>query len=841
MERPDAGQRTFLEKWHDQLLGESADVHSVAVELVAFYQLFPTNIGKQAKLKELNTIAGWKLSQDKPDLGVLHQAFENGLGNPGTQYLTGKPWHIAFYLQFAMRIIAEKIDPLNAEVCKLIANEVRTKVPQSGAARHIVLHLLFPDQFERIASETQRRRIVQTFSTEAGGASDQDDALFNIRKALQKQFQRETIDFYDKDIWPLWDKEGAEPVQFWIEKTHVRGRSDREEGPYALGNALWSPKQHKGGGDIYKFMRQVRPGDVVFHLTDSEAITAVSWIESKFEEFEGVADTEWGLGPSYLVRLRDSLQIIPALSRDTFFSPPFRERLLGLIDSNTKNLFYNRELSLNQGAYLTPAPPELVRILSAAYESASGKSLADLIPEVRGLTTSSTVAGAWIFQANPDLYDIKSALQTLTEQTWLVTKFKEEIKVGDKVYLWQSGSEGGIVGLGEITAPPQMGAALEAEGPFAKSSGKFDGEHLRATLRISKVIDPPIMRKALLARPELSELTLFRQPQGTNYRVTKTEAQALDALINGSVIQEITPAVSIADLEAVTNLPSGELKEIEALLRYKKQIIFEGPPGAGKTYVAELFARYFSGNTLDVSPKRNLLTIQFHQSFGYEDFIQGIRPETTIGGQLTYRVKQGVFKTFCDEARGGSKPFVVVIDEINRGNISRIFGELLYLLEYREKQVMLPYDGKPFSIPPNVYIIGTMNTTDRSLAQIDYALRRRFFFYRLMPVVNGEAPVLERALEKLNVNRGARDQVVRLFVSLNNRIQGRLGEHFQIGHSHFIRPDIADDYILSQIWNRSIVPLLEEYFYNLRDRASVLAEFTVEKLLSDNSNQNSDS
>ena len=123
------------------------------------------------------------------------------------------------------------------------------------------------------------------------------------------------------------------------------------------------------------------------------------------------------------------------------------------------------------------------------------------------------------------------------------------------------------------------------------------------------------------------------------------------------------------------------------MLQAKRQLILEGPPGAGKTYVAQLFARYFTNNPLDESSGSNLQIVQFHQSYGYEDFIQGIRPETNASGQLAYRVRPGVFKSFCDEARKSTKPFVFIVDEINRGNISRIFGELLFLLEYRKKQI----------------------------------------------------------------------------------------------------------------------------------------------------------
>ncbi len=196
-----------------------------------------------------------------------------------------------------------------------------------------------------------------------------------------------------------------------------------------------------------------------------------------------VADTEWGTNPSYLVRLRDTLNLLPPLDRSVFFSEPFSARLKSLIDAGVKNLFYNREPALNQGAYLTPAPTDLVRILDDAYKVAANKSLAELVPEIAELP-SIRGANSWIFQANPDLYEVRAALHALTKQTWLVSKFKDEMKLGERVYLWESGLDGGIVGIAELVGLPAIGPALKEESPFAKDSEKFQGEYLRATLHV---------------------------------------------------------------------------------------------------------------------------------------------------------------------------------------------------------------------------------------------------------------------------------------------------------------------------------------------------------------------
>jgi predicted RNA-binding protein with PUA-like domain len=633
-------------------------------------------------------------------------------------------------------------------------------------------------------------------------------------------------------------------ISYWIEKTNVKGRPDRQQGDFAVGKALWSPQASKRGSDIYRFMRDIRPDDVIFHLTDSEAFTAVSRAQTSFEDFEGIPGTEWGRVKSYLVRLKDRVNLIPPLVRSIFLTSPYRDQLERLIDSGTKNLFYDSGGDLHQGAYLTPAPSGLIAILNKAYQETAGKELPYIDHETPKRAQSNTPQSSfWLFQANPKFYDLRPALRDLKEMNWTVSRFKERIKIGDKVYLWESGSGGGLVGVAEISKPAQLMPFDENERPYLRDSTEFEGEQLRARLKILRAIDPPIGRQALLEQPELRELSIFKAPQGTNFHVSEQEAEAIDRIIANPPVREKLPAPhksqraeskpmtgpTIEQLAQETNLTTNELREIESLLKKKRQIILEGPPGSGKTFVADFFAHYFSGNPFGNSHRDNLLFVQFHQSYGYEDFIQGIRPLTNSKGQLEYHVRDGIFKAFCDRARGSSRNFVAVVDEINRGNISRIFGELLFLLEYRERNISLPYDGSAFSIPPNVYIIGTMNTTDRSLAQIDYALRRRFFFYRLMPVVDGQAPVLAHALDKLGFVAADRDRVVSCFLALNDKISKHLGPNFQIGHSHFIDSAIASPDELKMVWDRAVIPLLEEYFYNSRDREKILSEFTLEK------------
>ena len=253
-----------------------------------------------------------------------------------------------------------------------------------------------------------------------------------------------------------------------------------------------------------------------------------------------------------------------------------------------------------------------------------------------------------------------------------------------------------------------------------------------------------------------------------------------------------------------------ELDNLLKLIKYSKNIILQGAPGVGKTYIAKRLAFAFMGE----KNEDRVLSIQFHQSYSYEEFIEGIRPDQ----KGDFRVVPGAFKDFCDKARKSTEPYFCIIDEINRGNISKILGELMMLIEKDKRgekhTLVLPYSKEKFYVPENIYIIGTMNTADRSIAVIDYALRRRFAFYNNKPYFNNQKFI--DYINTLNSEK-LRNLINLIRDGLNKDIteDESLGEGFLIGHSYFCGLTNEDiDTRLSQIVNYEIIPSLREYWFD---------------------------
>jgi MoxR-like ATPase len=292
------------------------------------------------------------------------------------------------------------------------------------------------------------------------------------------------------------------------------------------------------------------------------------------------------------------------------------------------------------------------------------------------------------------------------------------------------------------------------------------------------------------------------------------QAQFLYWLRDRAAAEE-APVLGLSGLAEELLLDEQWLEDTVELLRDKRQLILYGPPGTGKTYVARKLAQHIAQD-----PSR-LTVVQFHPSYSYEDFVEGYRPVPSGHGSVAFELRHGPLRRMAEAADDSEADWCLLIDEINRGNIAKVFGELYYLLEYRDDQVELQY-GESFQLPRNLYVIGTMNTADRSIALLDAALRRRFHFVAFFPDQAPIAGLLRRWLVKKHPDMEyVADVVDRANALLPDR-------HLQIGPSHFMTPRLNREW-LHKIWRGSVLPYIEEQFF---DEPEMVKQFELDRLLS---------
>ncbi len=389
-----------------------------------------------------------------------------------------------------------------------------------------------------------------------------------------------------------------------------------------------------------------------------------------------------------------------------------------------------------------------------------------------------------------------------------------------KVYACFQAAKPGDLVVGYETSPVQkVTTILEiTQGIHTEES---EGECIR--FKIIRQLEQP---RTLQELRDISSLTdcepVVGQHQGSLFQLTMAE---YDAILGRNPIEdEEVPEPELAkELYSIEDAIDGLFVEKDTFCdwlkqwRSEKNLILQGAPGVGKTFVARRLAYAL----MQEEDKKRVALVQFHQSYGYEDFVQGIKPVRIKEGDATrtvFDLCNGVFYEFCQKAKRDPSPHVFIIDEINRGNLSRIFGELLMLIESdkrgEEYSLRLAYqeEGQSFFVPENVYILGMMNTADRSLAVVDYALRRRFRFATLSPAL--EDPTFREYLSEV-CDEDLADRIILKLIRLNEEIAkdtANLGPGFCLGHSYFCRVQNAEDYL--DVINFQIAPLLREYWFD---------------------------
>lgn len=446
----------------------------------------------------------------------------------------------------------------------------------------------------------------------------------------------------------------------------------------------------------------------------------------------------------------------------------------------------------SEGNYIWKLRPELQEALQEIDLS-----------EVQLYAKDSQPKRFWWMNANPKIWSF-SQINIGEEISYTLVN-----ENGNKRRIYQNflDAQAGDIVIGYESQPHKQIVAI------AEISRSNDGEKLY--FKKLETLTNPIDYADFKDADELSNMEFLVNPNGSLFKVSEDEFNFLMDLI-----REENPKLTVQkndtyDKESFLNevyIPEEQYDTLVALLRRKKNLILQGAPGVGKTFIAKRLAYSMMGEKDD----NRIAFVQFHQNYSYEDFIMGYKPD-----EKGFKLQNGIFYKFCLAASNDpNREYFFIIDEINRGNLSKIFGELLMLLEseYRgsKGKAILAYNQQPFSVPNKLYIIGMMNTADRSLAMIDYALRRRFSFSDIRPGFDSEG--FKRYQSSLN--NGNFDNVIEVVKQLNNEIAAddSLGDGYCIGHSYFCDQTDCTDAWLKQIINYEIVPMLQEYWFDDKDK-----------------------
>ena len=837
--QPDDSNDGFMVKFQRQLAGARAETIQLAAEILYVYYLTPSReaIGGDNKRTNIKKILGWA------DLDIqipedLDRALDDGIANPGTFFQTNRHAQLQLLEDFAQnwkqldvarRTRALDNDPWDFK--KIVFSlDVKRAYPQQAA----LLHLVHPDTFEPIVSQSHKDRIAKAFANRLDEASDDIDRnLLQIRRSLAKTHGND-LHFYDDDLRSQWDPEHSPDTSKWGQFIHWALRFvrhpefDRRERDYKLkiANNLGQARSAiKDEADdwLNALQKSLRPASTSPNRSVEERVRVTAQLYRE-EQQRLTALGRRQKAKEYASRASLLEATIAPMEATGTFRPAahgrwqcrvYSQRLGRQIGATADtreeayDLAHKRRAALEADTMEGETYPDknLVHFIvvdpfllwSEDYSSEARSALLEMWSEQRDI--EDAVRG-FLHRVPADVVREPGARANLA--SFLAMAIDPCRYPPYRVAPFTTGYK--------LTGHPPPGEGADEAAAYCHALGFLDALSDEASKRGLKLRDRLDAESVLWSMIASSDWYKEVLPDDEHEAFADFLKQGLE-VDAGEHLEP--PPKTLQDIARALLWDVGHLKEIEWLLDDKRQVVFYGPPGTGKTFVAQKLARYFAGTELRTA------LVQFHPSYAYEDFIEGFRP-TEAGG---FSLREGPLKRIAQEARDAPEgQHVLVIDEINRGNLAKVFGELYFLLEYRNSQISLQYSDDQFKLPENLWVIATMNTADRSIALVDAALRRRFYFVPFFP----DEPPVKGLLDRwLRAKEKPEMLWVAEVVDAANRILDELDKRdMAIGPSHFMRDDLDDEWV-KRIWKHSILPYVEEQLFGETERVK---EFELDTL-----------